>query len=51
LHYLLDKFEELKSLSISCSSEEDIPTLEESIQFDEISTSSDIQYKKGIQLK
>jgi len=50
LHYLLDQFDELESLSISCSSEENIPSLEESIQFGESSIASNIKKRGTIEI-
>lgn len=50
MYYLLDKFEKLESLSISSSSEEDTSTLEESIQFGESSTNSDIKKRGTIEI-
>lgn len=50
MHYLLDQFDELESLSISCSSEENIPTLEESIQFGESSSDSNIKKRGTIEI-
>ena len=40
----------MESLNISCSSEEGTPTLEESIQFGESSTSTDIKKRGTIEI-